>query len=666
MPRTANAIRLLLLEPGYAEQPLICRTIEHDDEAPRNYEALSYTWGPSDNDRAIELNGQTFPIRHNLWTALHYLRLQDEPRILWVDAVCIDQSDVLERNHQVLKMDRIYQGARVVLVWLGDGFNECRGVVPTLGQLSIEMDSTPDQKLLAGIFGQASILQDLTHLFEQSYWMRTWIVQEVLLAHRIVVLCGTVKISWLLLREISKRSHEMLAECSSEDHDKHRNIEKLSRTPAMKLLSRWHTRKRMDLRELICDYEHTICADPRDKIFAMLGLIKGSPSSKGRNAVLPDYSKTTYEVYGAVMANCIPSMKTKAQKASFNLVLQRTLQILSPIVLDSGLLVERRLNNDKPVHFHFPSLSVNAIFYTHGPGRQDKAQYHIRLDRLQLPREAKDLINSYDTTMVRLSLMPGISPGFTAASFHNQVRTTSARRKMRLLIFKKFTEGRHRYVVGFTPAETTYGSLIDLGTTPFLNHSVHSVQTSRSAAKSNCVSGKGELHLKTIGVAFETSYFPRASRGHNPTEHAAQESVAEGYSAYNPGCKECRMLCAISAQVFDIDTHLIWDRCDQSPSELLKAEENQWRGRMPEVKIYTTHIPSSPSFFSRRALKAAVLALLVFAIFAVAVVTGFLFCPLVDRKTAAVGGPAFCCAIRALRRSLRPFKSCWTETAGAW
>jgi hypothetical protein len=73
----------------------------------RSYEALSYTWGspgtPSTSfpRRFITLNGAKFEVRENLFQAFHYLALKSKERVLWIDAICIDQNDINERNHQL-------------------------------------------------------------------------------------------------------------------------------------------------------------------------------------------------------------------------------------------------------------------------------------------------------------------------------------------------------------------------------------------------------------------------------------------------------------------------------------------------------------------------------------------------------------------------------------
>jgi hypothetical protein len=84
------------------------------------YVALSYAWGRQERFDDIDLNGSRFPVGKNLWQFLHHMRLRDKHITLWIDAICINQSNVKERNHQVQMMRQIYSNAQSVSVWLGE------------------------------------------------------------------------------------------------------------------------------------------------------------------------------------------------------------------------------------------------------------------------------------------------------------------------------------------------------------------------------------------------------------------------------------------------------------------------------------------------------------------------------------------------------------------
>ncbi|KAI5859407.1 heterokaryon incompatibility protein-domain-containing protein [Durotheca rogersii] len=119
LDHTRRDIRLLHLLPGQLSNPISCRlSHNHLDENP-TYVALSYVWGDRDNLQPITLESVGFSVTLNLYTALQYLRKTDTERILWIDAICINQDDIPEREHQVSLMDQIYANAQQVFCWLG-------------------------------------------------------------------------------------------------------------------------------------------------------------------------------------------------------------------------------------------------------------------------------------------------------------------------------------------------------------------------------------------------------------------------------------------------------------------------------------------------------------------------------------------------------------------
>lgn len=130
-----HAIRILSLSAGHGDEVIVCHLsprrlhINRDlkTQACRGrvaldtYEALSYTWGPMQKHGIILLNSVEWPVMKNLLAALKRLRHRSKPRKLWIDQLCIDQSNNDERGQQVKLMAKIYSLAEDVLVWLGDG-----------------------------------------------------------------------------------------------------------------------------------------------------------------------------------------------------------------------------------------------------------------------------------------------------------------------------------------------------------------------------------------------------------------------------------------------------------------------------------------------------------------------------------------------------------------
>lgn len=146
---------LLILQPGLYDDDIriiLSKTrLSGPDSEVVDYEALSYAWGtPSMTHTATVLEhqgwpGGILPITSNMDTALRCLRLQDRPRALWIDALCISQSNVQERNHQVQWMDQVYKKARRVIVYLGpasDSDAEAVDILTSIGKcINIEESS---------------------------------------------------------------------------------------------------------------------------------------------------------------------------------------------------------------------------------------------------------------------------------------------------------------------------------------------------------------------------------------------------------------------------------------------------------------------------------------------------------------------------------------------
>lgn len=219
--------------PGF--DPLLYRTApEPEDLVPATapaskYEALSYTWGPAGRDEPITIapdHGQpqrhdTFLlVRENLATALRNLRQPDKPRVLWIDQICINQPDTLERARQVSRMAEIYTSAWRVVVWLGtdekqhDNDSGSDAAMDALVCLGSEVEVTLDRCHLPTPGGQhpswhvpstplpidGRTLLAIGRWLSRPWFGRMWIVQEVFCANkRAVVQCGSRVARWLVL-----------------------------------------------------------------------------------------------------------------------------------------------------------------------------------------------------------------------------------------------------------------------------------------------------------------------------------------------------------------------------------------------------------------------------------------------------------------------------------
>lgn len=122
LPPGSCTIRSIELIPGDWTTGIQCRLYDTHLASSGSYKALSYTWGNLNATLSVFIlcNGQRLPIPSNLSTALRRLRQPDRPAILWVDALCINQSDDTERAHQVGIMRDIYENSCEMVIWLGE------------------------------------------------------------------------------------------------------------------------------------------------------------------------------------------------------------------------------------------------------------------------------------------------------------------------------------------------------------------------------------------------------------------------------------------------------------------------------------------------------------------------------------------------------------------
>lgn len=123
--KSSTSTRLMELLPGQLADQLECRLRTVDLQTKPNYEAVSYVWGTEDNKPTILCDGFPYGITQNLAAALQHFRNTESPRILWVDSICIDQSNIEERNQQVRTMHHVYLQATHVLIWLGEESESC-------------------------------------------------------------------------------------------------------------------------------------------------------------------------------------------------------------------------------------------------------------------------------------------------------------------------------------------------------------------------------------------------------------------------------------------------------------------------------------------------------------------------------------------------------------
>ncbi|KAH0565728.1 hypothetical protein GP486_000870 [Trichoglossum hirsutum] len=192
--RTPPFTRLMTLAAGNTPDPLCCSLAVINVENPPPYEALSYVWGRNTAGSPMWCNGIAITITSNLDGALRNLRLPTQARRLWVDAVCIDQENIEERNRQVQYMRLIYKHASRVIVWLGHrtvGVEQAFDLARRIAQLRDQelrgrgpSSGLADQAILNAVIETASAAgqaaaEYLSELFDREYFVRSWCAQEV-------------------------------------------------------------------------------------------------------------------------------------------------------------------------------------------------------------------------------------------------------------------------------------------------------------------------------------------------------------------------------------------------------------------------------------------------------------------------------------------------------
>ena len=117
-------IRLLTLKAGHQQEDIEIEIDVRNLEDKPKYEALSYEWGTSNKSHSVNVFDKQIRITPSLYAVLFQIRSSSKPLVLWIDAICINQDDIEEKNQQVPQMAKIFGNATRVLVWLGSEISE--------------------------------------------------------------------------------------------------------------------------------------------------------------------------------------------------------------------------------------------------------------------------------------------------------------------------------------------------------------------------------------------------------------------------------------------------------------------------------------------------------------------------------------------------------------
>ena len=267
----------------------------------------------------------------------------------WIDAICIDQENVSERNHQVRMMKSVYSQATLVLVWLGraprqsdrvlaalksgvsTGWIELDVVKDEYGALLWDPEGFQQRKQIIGLSDYNSEA-DLEFLLGRRYWGRLWIIQELMLARDILLMCGTRTVPWISfttwvqdsrLKDYGYRGYSSFGDDSIGNSKGARLVERKALWGENAALNSGYT-----LDFLIESFHHHECMDVRDKVYGLLGLLSTKGSSGG-NALKVNYAATPTQLFEDVIiaVRDSPRLQSPRARERFSKTLRKALAL---------------------------------------------------------------------------------------------------------------------------------------------------------------------------------------------------------------------------------------------------------------------------------------------------------------------------------------------------
>ena len=265
-----NDFRCFDLAPGHWEEPLrgeftVLSLLDEPD-----FEAVSYTWSSEGPTTGLQCGRGVLIINNNVAVMLRRLRLQDRPRRLWVDAICIEQCNKQEKSIQVQRMSQIYSQCSRLIIWLGEEDLSTRDAIDLLHDLDAVVDKawnlcgatwpTLESLFSCGIPHISDIRWAcFSTLLHNRWFTRTWVLQEVALSVNPWIHRGSFAFDWKKLVRIV---------LSIYDFYKLDWVNTVS-VVCSSTRSWWHDPSLMALLHLTANFSSTLKVD---RVFALLGL----------------------------------------------------------------------------------------------------------------------------------------------------------------------------------------------------------------------------------------------------------------------------------------------------------------------------------------------------------------------------------------------------------
>ena len=252
--------------------------------------------------------------------ALRYLRDPCRPRIMWIDALCIDQSSVEERNHQVGQMGVIYRKASSVIAWLGEASIDSDIALNALVTLSkdVHFSQSPIWSSQAADRHGADWVKEpvnaIDNLFKRPWWNRIWCVQEIVLAQNAVIVCGRRSIPWDTFLSSNRNFIKHRGCCQSYFGESSLNRFLTLGECLTRVNLRDFTQSKLSMLTNLEDFCGHECSDDRDKVYSLLA------TGDFEDAVQPDYSLSVPRVYQQL---ALATMKSLGSLEVLNSVVYR-------------------------------------------------------------------------------------------------------------------------------------------------------------------------------------------------------------------------------------------------------------------------------------------------------------------------------------------------------
>jgi hypothetical protein len=288
-----DEIRVLVLDSGTWSDEITCR-LEHVrlSHCPR-YEALSYAWESLLKPRRVKCEDKPIEITESLFSALRRLRREDKRKVIWVDAICINQHNHLDKNHQVALMGRIYAQSHKTLAWIKEESDEVmRRVSDYISRLNKYLSSEAEgdhnldictgpiritNHVLREISSNWAVefFEVLGPLFERPWFTRLWVLQEVVLSRHVEMVFGAWSVPLYDFMRPAAIINHMFSLGHFTDWTMSCNFSNLDAFVNMGLL-KVVSQDGTKYSGIFTFFDRAACliaSDQRDKIYGLLGLV---------------------------------------------------------------------------------------------------------------------------------------------------------------------------------------------------------------------------------------------------------------------------------------------------------------------------------------------------------------------------------------------------------